>query len=132
MNYRKEVSVMGLTDKLDKLMEQHNLNKNQLAKESGIPYTTIDGLYKKGADNVKLSTLRKLAAFFGCSLDYIADDAVIENDNSDEELNEYLDELHKRPEMKMLFKVAKKATKEDVEKAVKIIEMFKGNNSDDI
>ena len=50
-------------------------------------------------------------------------------DDEDDELTEYLNELHKRPEMKMLFKVAKKASKEDVEKAVKIIEMFKGNNN---
>ena len=47
------------------------------------------------------------------------------------ELTEYLDELHKRPEMKMLFKTAKGATKADVEKAVKIIEMFKGSSHDD-
>ncbi len=46
---------------------------------------------------------------------------------NDDEINEYLEELHKRPEMKTLFSVAKKATKEDIEKAVKIIEMLKDN-----
>jgi len=40
-----------------------------LARESGVPYTTIDGFYKKGWDNVKLSTLLKLAAYFEISLD---------------------------------------------------------------
>ena len=39
-----------------------------------MPYTTIDGFYKKGADNAKLSTLKKLCAYFGCTLDYLADD----------------------------------------------------------
>ena len=38
------------------------------------------------------------------------------------ELEEYLEELKNRPEMRMLFKLAKGATKEDVEQAVKIIE----------
>ena len=42
-----------------------------LAKESGVPYTTIDGFYKKGWDNVKLSTLLKLAAYFEVSVDYL-------------------------------------------------------------
>lgn len=42
--------------------------------------------------------------------------------NEDDELNEYLDELRNRSEMRMLFKLAKGATKEDVEQAVKIIE----------
>ena len=55
---------------LNKLMNEKGLNKNTLAKESGIPYTTIAGFYKKGANNVKLSTLKKLADFFNVSVDY--------------------------------------------------------------
>ena len=56
-------------DNLDKLMAAKGINKSVLAKESGVPYTTIDGFYKKGWDNVKLSTLLKLAAYFEVSLD---------------------------------------------------------------
>lgn len=58
-------------DTLNELMKTNGYNKNSLAKESGIPYTTIVGFYSKGTDNVKLSTLRKLANFFGVSLDYL-------------------------------------------------------------
>ena len=54
---------------LDKLMAEKKINKSVLAKESGIPYTTIDGFYKKGWENVKLSTLLKLASYFEISLD---------------------------------------------------------------
>ncbi len=67
---------MGLTDKLDALMKERNINKAELARESGVPYTTIDGFYKKGSENAKLSTLKKLCAYFNCSLDYLADDNV--------------------------------------------------------
>ena len=67
---------MGLTDKLDLLMKERNINKAELARESGVPYTTIDGFYKKGSDNAKLSTLKKLCNYFNCSLDYLADDNV--------------------------------------------------------
>lgn len=69
---------MGLTDKLDLLMKERNINKSILARESGIPYTTIDGFYKKGSENAKLSTLKKLCAYFDCSLDFLADDEVDE------------------------------------------------------
>ena len=69
---------MGLTEKLDLLMKERNINKAELSRESGVPYTTIDGFYKKGTDNAKLSTLKKLCAYFGCTLDYLADDAVVE------------------------------------------------------
>ena len=37
---------------------------------------TIVNFYNKGTENVKLSTLKKLAGFFSVSLDYIADDNI--------------------------------------------------------
>ena len=67
---------MGLTDKLDLLMKDRNINKADLARESGVPYTTIDGFYKKGSENAKLSTLKKLCTYFNCTLDYLANDTV--------------------------------------------------------
>lgn len=67
---------MKLTEKLDMLMKERGVTKADLARESGIPYTTITSLYDKGYENVKLSTLKKLADYFNCSLDFIADDNV--------------------------------------------------------
>lgn len=58
-------------DVLNKLMEDRGINKSSLAKGSGIPYTTIDGFYKKGSENIKLSTLQKLSEYFNVSLDYL-------------------------------------------------------------
>lgn len=45
--------------------------------------------------------------------------------NQDSELTAYLEELRTRPEMRMLFSVAKGASKADVEKAVAIIEALR-------
>lgn len=56
---------------LTTLMNNRGLSKAQLAKDSGIPYTTIDGFYKKGCENIKLSTLQKLANYFDVTLDYL-------------------------------------------------------------
>lgn len=67
---------MKLTDKLDFLMEQKGISRMGLSKESGVPYTTIVNFYEKGTENVKLSTLRRLSEFFGCSLDYLVDEGV--------------------------------------------------------
>ena len=68
---------MIFTEKLDKLMEEKGINRAELARHSGVPYTTIVGFYEKGYENTKLSTLQKLVNYFGCSLDYLADDNVI-------------------------------------------------------
>lgn len=63
-------------DNLENLMKLKKINKNILARESGIPYTTIDGFYKRGCDNIKLSTLQKLASYFGVSLDYLINNEI--------------------------------------------------------
>ena len=52
---------MTLTEKLDLLLTERNLNKSQLSAQSGLPYTTIVSLYEKGSENVKRSTLLALA-----------------------------------------------------------------------
>ena len=59
-----------LLEQLDKLLKERGLNKAQFAKESGIPYTTVDGLYKRGMSNIRFSTLRKIVDFFNVEMDY--------------------------------------------------------------
>lgn len=65
---------MDFLEKLNYLMEKNNLNKSTLSKACNIPYTTIDGWYKKGYEGLKLTTLRKLADYFGTTLDFWATD----------------------------------------------------------
>lgn len=91
---------MGFIDKLNLLMEKKKISKAELARESGIPYTTIDGFYKKGTENVKLSTLKKLCSYFECPLDYLADDdtddavhTIAAHFDGDEYTEEELDEI---------------------------------------
>ena len=42
----------------------------------------------------------------------------------DEEIREYLEQLKARSEMRMLFRMTKDATKEDIEKVVRVFEAF--------
>ena len=71
---------MNFLEKLDYLMQKEKINKNILSKNSGIPYTTIDGFYKKGYQNTKLSTINKLANYFNVSLDYLIFDEIVDLD----------------------------------------------------
>lgn len=61
---------MDFLRKLDFLMEKYGLNKLTLSQNSGIPYSTIVGWYKKGYEGLKLTTLRKLSDYFNTALDY--------------------------------------------------------------
>ncbi|MCC0743368.1 helix-turn-helix transcriptional regulator [Clostridioides sp. ZZV14-6044] len=105
-----------MTEKLDKLLYSKNITKAQLSKESGIPYTTIAGLYAKGADNIKLSTLKKLADYFQCSVDYL----VYENIDIKDTLA--------FDDFKNLFRNLNHEERELIYKAVKVIYKKKGKN----
>ena len=76
---------MNLTERLRLLMETKKLNISQVSKGASIPYTTLDGVFKKGADNIKLSTLIKLADYFDVSIDYL----VGRSDDSEYTIDEY-------------------------------------------
>lgn len=61
---------MDFLQKLDFLMDKYGLNKLTLSQNSGIPYSTVVGWYKKGYEGLKLTTLRKLSDYFNTVLDY--------------------------------------------------------------
>lgn len=67
---------MNFLEKLDFLMAKMSINKSKLSQLSGVPYTTIDGFYKKGYENTKISTIRKIASALDVSLDYLIDDNI--------------------------------------------------------
>lgn len=69
---------MNFIEKLDMLLKNNDLNKSSLSKESGIPYTTIDGWYKKGYESMQLSTLKKLSKYFDTTLDFWAKDSILD------------------------------------------------------
>lgn len=69
-------------------------NTSQLAKASGVPYTTLDNFYRNGYENAKLSTLKKLASCLECSLEYLVNG---DNDFSRaEDLSRQMTELSAR------------------------------------
>lgn len=83
------------------------------------------------------TTMLKLADLFGVPLAALTDDQISYDDivaqwekerntADDAELQSYLEELKTRPEMRMLFSLAAGATKEDVERAVRVIEALRG------
>lgn len=67
---------MNFLEKLDYMMSKLNINKSKLADLSSVPYTTIDSFYKKGYENTKLSTIKKLASALNVSLDYLIVDTI--------------------------------------------------------
>lgn len=86
---------MNFLEKLDFLMSEKRLNKNRLSQISGVPYTTIDGFYKKGYDNAKISTIKKIASALDVTLDYLVDDVEPTKNAPSEKDEALLDMFHK-------------------------------------
>ena len=67
---------MDFLQKLDSLKRIKGDNDASLARRSGLPYSTVRGLYEKNFNNVRLPTLLKLSEYFGVSIDYLVKDDI--------------------------------------------------------
>ena len=111
---------MDFLEKLNYLMEKNHLNKSTLSKACNIPYTTIDGWYKKGYKGLKLTTLRKLAAYFGTSLDYWAseDDECFNQENLPDTYRQVTSQLEKMNDDQVKAVLAFINSLDDIEKSL--------------
>lgn len=98
------------------------LNQEELGKKLGLAKSTIS-MYENGTREPSLEILEAIADIFNVDMNTLTDSKV--SAELSDELQEYLEELKNREEMRMLFSLAKGATKEDVMQAVKIIEALK-------
>lgn len=124
---------MGIAERIKEARKHAGMTQKDVEEKtnSQIKANTVSN-WEQGVSRPDVDSIALLCKLYGVDPNDVFE-WEIDNKKEDDELTEYLNELHKRPEMKILFKVAKKASKEDVEKAVKIIEMFKSeSNSDDI
>lgn len=112
-------------DTFSALCVQNGVSPNKACIDCAISRTSV-AKWKKGA-TPNGATVSKIADYFGVTTDYLLGNEQKEEPlvNGDKELTEYLEMLKNRSECRMLFKLAKTATKEDVEQAVKIIEALR-------
>lgn len=62
---------MRISEKLHELMRLKNLSRYRLAKESGVPYTTLIKILDGTTKNPQIESLVALADYFGVSVDYL-------------------------------------------------------------
>lgn len=105
---------------VDPIREQRGIKKGAFCKAIGVS-PNMYGNYRNGTVP-SYAVIEATEKFLGIRF---SDYEEAEKSNEDEELAEYLEYLRTRPEMRMLFKLTKDATKEDVEQAVKIIEALR-------
>lgn len=128
-----------LYKRLASLCEEKGITGYRMCKDLSIQPSIVTDLKMGRRSGLKAETANKIAEYFGVTVGYLLGEtdqkqktpAVTvydEHDNIirlDNETLELIDSLRTRPEMKMMFSVSKNATKEDIIKAVKIIEALK-------
>lgn len=60
---------MSIADTVSKLMESEGLSKYKLAKESGVPYTTLIKILDGTTKNPQIESLQSIAAYFNVDVD---------------------------------------------------------------
>ena len=115
------IKMSELYNKIDELCKFNNISISSLCLATGISRSTLSELKAGRNKSISSDNLSKIADYFRVPTDYIL--GKMNQDNTD--LNEYLEILASREELRMLFKLAKDASKDDVDKAVKIIEALK-------
>lgn len=98
-----------------------DLTQEELSKKVGVTKSAIAN-YENGVSTPKIETLYALMEALGVDANYLYEREI----NDGDELQQYLEELKNRPEMRMLFKLSSKCTKEEVEQTVRIIEALRG------
>ena len=119
---------------------EHELSLRAFARASGLSPTYISmlekGVNRRGSTPApSVDTYRSIAKAMGMDVDELiraVDDKieinsspVMTEDEYDQELREVIEEMRNRPDMRMLFRLAKGAKAEDVRAAVKIIEALR-------
>ena len=110
--------------RLREIRKLSGLTMKELGIRIGVSESAISQ-YETGKRQPDYETLLKIADYFGVSVDYLLGK---DEKAEDSELQEYLEQLKTREEMRMLFKLAADATKEDVEQAVRIIEAIRARD----
>jgi len=116
-------------ENLKRILKEKKISAKDLAERVGVSSTHLSYVIN-GKRKPSFELLDSIAFVLNISLTDLvsktSSPVVTETESTtDDEIDEILESLHKRPEMKTLFSVTKNATKEDIEKAVKIIEALK-------
>lgn len=123
---------MSVVERLTQYMNEHGYNKAEIARLSGIPYTTIDGLFKKGDENTKLSTLKKLAKLIGCTLDELTDNDTFQNSYyTNPETAILAQQIHDDPNLRILLDASKDLEPEDIKVVVDLVKRMKAKERGD-
>lgn len=114
---------MTIGEKIKRYRKAIGLTQTELGQKLGVKTNAVSKWECGRVEDIPTSKIKAMAALFNVPVSELIDDTP--DAPQDDGLADYLEMLRNRPECRMLFSVAKDATKDDVEKAVAIIEALR-------
>jgi Predicted transcriptional regulators len=116
-----------------KLLKEQGVTPYQVSKATGVAQSSLSD-WKNGKSKPKYEKMVKIADYFNVSVDYLLtgeqkETAPAEAEADDDEMADLLETIRRRPDLKILFSLSKKATPEDVRKTVQIIKTICGDDN---
>lgn len=118
----------------EQLLKEKGARASDVAKATGINPTVFSD-WKKGKSSPKTDKLRKIAEYFGVSLEYL--DTGIDNEKEstsgqkyyfDDATAETAQEIFDNKDLRMLFKAAQGASPDDLQMAANLLLRLKKTN----
>lgn len=103
----------------EQLLQQFNVTAYKVAKETGITQSTLSD-WKYGKSTPKSENMKKIADYFGISIDYLMTGEEKEGGEKyylNDETAKMAQKIFENKELRMLFDAAQDATPEDLEAA---------------
>lgn len=110
-------------DNFIRICEQKGVSPTAVIRRAGASTGNLDR-WRSGV-TPKAPMLKRLSEALEVPVSELTGEITPEKPGERSELTEYLDQLRERPEMRMLFSVAKDASKEDVEAVARFIESLR-------
>ena len=107
------------------------MSYQDLADKTGMSKSTLQRYETGFIKNLPLARVEALAAALLVSPEYLMGWEKPASPMLDNETLQMMSEAFARPEMRALFSVSRNATRDDIEKSIKIIEMFKDGHSNE-
>lgn len=123
---------MNIYENIKALCDGAGISTYRLCQELGFS-TALMSQWKSGRQEPSRKKLQQIADYFQLPVERLIvgdweEKKAPDYESEDREIMEYLNELKTNPGMRVLFSKAKGASKEDLEKVVKMIEIMKGES----
>lgn len=112
------------------LCRQKNKAPSRVALDLGLSKAAVS-IWKNRGVIPNSETLQKIADYFNVTVDYLLGNETkksSEEISEDEEIAQMVEELKNNPGKRLLFSKTSKATKEDIEKIIKMVDILTGGD----